>query len=87
MSIARMVACGNDNNVHIWDRRVGKLPTMSLPAHTNVGDLNSLQLSRDEQVLKKKICSVNKMDVLILYEAFVLGAFSILVQIGCPAFI
>jgi hypothetical protein len=52
MSIARMVACGNDNNVHIWDRRVGKLPTMSLPAHTNVGDLNSLQLSRDEQVLK-----------------------------------
>lgn len=47
----RMIACGNDNNVHVWDRRVGKLPTMSLPAPTGGGDLNSLQLLRDEHLI------------------------------------
>ncbi|XP_024378581.1 uncharacterized protein [Physcomitrium patens] len=46
----RIIACGNDSNVHVWDRRVGKLPTMSIPAPI-AGDLNSIQLSRDEQLV------------------------------------
>lgn len=49
-----MIACGNDSNVHVWDRRVAKLPTMSIPAPIG-GDLNSIQLSKDEQVLNRML--------------------------------
>lgn len=54
MSFFRIIACGNDSNVHVWDRRVGKLPTMSIPAPI-AGDLNSIQLSRDEQVINRML--------------------------------
>lgn len=38
--------------MHLWDRRTGKLPSLSLQAPVGAGDLNSLELSNDEQVRK-----------------------------------
>jgi hypothetical protein len=48
----RVLACGNENKLHLWDRRTGKLPSLSLQAPVGAGDLNSLDLSNDEQVRK-----------------------------------
>ncbi|CAK9227986.1 unnamed protein product [Sphagnum troendelagicum] len=47
----RVLACGNENKVHLWDRRTGKLPSLSLQAPAGAGDLNSLELSNDEQLV------------------------------------
>jgi hypothetical protein len=46
----RVLACGKDGNVHIWDRRASKLSYATLPVTSIAGPLNSMQLSNDEQV-------------------------------------
>ncbi|CAM6093312.1 unnamed protein product [Calypogeia fissa] len=48
---SRVLACGKDGTVHIWDRRASKLSYAALPVTSVAGPLNCMQLSNDEKVV------------------------------------
>ncbi|KAL2650915.1 hypothetical protein R1flu_019043 [Riccia fluitans] len=48
---SRVLACGRDSHVHIWDRRVGTSSSAALAAPGAGGALNSVELSKDTQIV------------------------------------
>ncbi|KAL3700716.1 hypothetical protein R1sor_018738 [Riccia sorocarpa] len=48
---SRVLACGRDNHVHIWDRRVSTSASTAHAAPGAGGALNSVDLSKDKQIV------------------------------------
>eukprot|EP00249_Psilotum_nudum_P011739 c23353_g1_i2 orf=461-1639(+) len=51
MSANKVLACGEDGNVHVWDRRANPQYQSLLSAPKSGTSLSSLQISTDEQVI------------------------------------